>query len=75
MKLTRHARIEILIVIALATGSCGDSAPRTFTAGDFGKLDAASANGRNAIARVYAVEQRVDDLESRIAELEGKLHM
>lgn len=66
MKLSRHARTELLILTALALGSCGSNAPRTFTAGDYDRLDVADVNARNAIARVDALESRVNDLESKL---------
>jgi hypothetical protein len=68
MKLSRHARIELLICTAIVLGSCGSNARRTFTAGDYDRLEVADVNARNAIARV-------DALESRISEIESKLNM
>lgn len=68
-RLTRRARIELLVLLALALGSCGQGTPRTFTEADYGKLDAASANGRNAVQRVYELEQRVDRLEAMVRDL------
>lgn len=59
---------EILILSALLLGSCGDSAPRRFTKGDYNRLDVADVNGRNALSRV-------SDLESRVSEIESKLNM
>ncbi len=67
MRLSRHARIELLICTALALVSCGSGAPRTFTAGDYDRLDVADVNARNAVARIDALESRVDDLESRLS--------
>lgn len=68
MRLNLHARIEIAAVAMLLLGSCGDSAYRTFTEGDYNRLDAADVNGRNAI-------NRVDELEGRVEALEQKLNM
>lgn len=59
---------EILLIGALALGSCGDSAFRRYNAGEADRLDVADVNARNAIARVA-------DLESRVEELESKLNM
>ena len=66
MKLSRHTRTELLILTALALGSCGSSAPRTFTAGDYDRLNVSDVNARNAIARMDALESRVDEIESRL---------
>jgi len=66
MKLTRHARVELLILTALALGSCGSSAPRTFTSGDYDRLDVADVNARNALSRISDLESRMDDLETKM---------
>ena len=65
MRLTIHARIEIAIAAVLLLGSCGDSAPRGFTEGDYDRLDVADVNARNAIYRVNELESRVEALEQR----------
>lgn len=66
MRFSLHARIEIAAIAVLLLGSCGDSAPRGFTEGDYNRLEAADINARNAI-------YRVDELEGRVEELEQKL--
>ncbi|WP_374528661.1 hypothetical protein [Novosphingobium sp.] len=68
MHLNLHARIEIAAVAVLLLGSCGDSAPRRFTEGDYNRLDAADINARNAMYRVNELEGRVEELERRIGE-------
>lgn len=65
MKLTRHAKFEVVIVAALLLGSC--------KAEWEDRLDVADVNGRNAIYRVNALESRVDELESQISEIENRL--
>jgi len=75
LKLTKHMRVEMLILTCLALGSCGDSAPRTFTQGDRDKLEAAYANGFNAARASSAMVDRVERLEGRVDELESKLGM
>lgn len=50
---------EILILGALALGSCSRPAWED-------KLDVADVNARNAIARVYELESRVEEIESRL---------
>lgn len=62
MHLTLHAKAEILILTALALGSC-NSTPEWED-----RLEVADVNARNAIARV-------DDLESRVEEIEMRLDM
>lgn len=59
MRLTLHARIEIAVVAALLLGSCGK--PEWDD-----RLDVADVNARNAIYRVNELESRVDDIESRL---------
>ena len=63
MRFNIHARIELAGVAMLLLGSCGDSAPRGFTEGDYSRLDAADVNARNAINRVDELEGRVEALE------------
>lgn len=64
MKLSRHARIELLIFSGLALGSC--DMPQAFRASDADRLNVADVNARNAIARVAALESRVEELERRL---------
>ena len=66
MRLNLHARIEIAAIAVLLLGSCGDNAYRRFTEGDYNRLDAADANGRNAIYRVNELEGRVEALEQKL---------
>jgi hypothetical protein len=66
MRLNAHARIEIALVAVLLLGSCGDNAYRRFTEGDYDRLDVADVNARNAIYRVNELESRVEELERRI---------
>lgn len=56
MQITRHARIEIVIAIALFSSSCSRPAWED-------KLDVADVNARNAIDRVAALESRVEEIE------------
>lgn len=65
-RLSARTRVEVAIGAALLLGSCGQNAPRQFREGDFERLEVADVNSRNAIARI-------DDLESRVSELEQKL--
>lgn len=55
-----------VIASALVLSGCGQSAPRTFTAGDADRLDVADVNSRSAIHRVDALEARVAELEARL---------
>lgn len=66
MRFNAHARIEIALATLLLLGSCGDSAPRRFTEGDYDRLDAADVNARNAIYRVNVLESRIEELEQRL---------
>ncbi len=52
---------EALIVAALALGSCSRPAWED-------KLDVADVNARNAIARVDALESRVEELEAKLGD-------
>ncbi|MEO6092204.1 MAG: hypothetical protein ABIT04_06005 [Novosphingobium sp.] len=61
MKLTVHARIEIALATALLLGSC--SKPEWED-----RLEVADVNARRAI-------NRVDELESRVSDIEGKFGM
>ena len=65
MRLNLHARVEIAIAGVLLLGSCGDSAPRGFTEGDYDRIDVADVNARNAINRVDDLEGRVEALEQQ----------
>jgi hypothetical protein len=66
MRLNLHARIEVGLVVVLLLGSCGENASRRFTEGDFDRLDVADTNGRNAIYRVNELESRVEEIEQRL---------
>lgn len=59
MKLSLHARIEISLALALMLGSC--ERPEWE-----GRLDVADVNGRNAIYRVNELESRVEEIEMRL---------
>lgn len=43
-----------------------DGLPRTFTGADRSRIDVADVNGRNALARVEALEGRVEELEAKL---------
>ena len=58
MRLNHHARIEIAAVALLLLGSCKESWET--------KLDYADVNARNALYRVNALESRVADIEQRL---------
>lgn len=73
MKLSRHSRSGLLILTVLALGSCGDSAPQTFTAGDKAKLEAAYDQAMEGPSASSAMVDRVERLESRVEDLESKL--
>lgn len=55
---------EALIVAALALGSC--DMPQSYRASDADKLDVASVNARNAIARIPEIIDRLDRIEQRL---------
>ena len=67
MKLTRHARIELLILTGLALGSCdsGNWMAR-YTQRDASRLDIADVNARNALDRITTLEGRVEEMESKL---------
>lgn len=69
MKLKMPARLpyEAALFAALMLGSC-DKLPHSFTAADYDRLHVADVNARNAIAKV-------DELDSRVSDLEAKLNM
>lgn len=58
-KISLHARTELALAAALLLGSCGRPEWED-------RLDVADVNARNAIARVDALEDRVEELESRL---------
>lgn len=60
MKLNLHARVEIAIVTTLLLASCKGNIDD--------RIDVADVNARNAL---YKIEQ----LESRVSEIEGRLNM
>jgi hypothetical protein len=59
MKLNLHARIEIGLALALALGSCGRPSWED-------RLDVADVNARNALAQIDELESRVSDIESQL---------
>lgn len=65
MNLPKRLPYEVLLLGALALGSC-DQLPHSFTGEDYERLDIADVNARNAIARVYVLESRVEEIESRL---------
>lgn len=81
-KFSRHARIEIAILMALALGSCGENSPQTFTKGDKVRLDEAHSWGRQAVRHStdngYAIvdlQKENAQLEARLADVEARLRM
>lgn len=58
MKLTLHARIEIGIVAVLLLASCKPSVDE--------RIEVADVNARNAIYKVNELESRVSEIESRL---------
>jgi len=64
----------VVMAVALLAG-CGQSAPRTFTAGDADRLEVADVNSRNAINRVNALESRVSDLNAKLEEMRALNHL
>lgn len=58
MKLPKRLPYELAIVAGLLLGSCKPAWED--------KLDVADVNARNAIARVDALESRVEELERRL---------
>lgn len=59
MKLNLHARIEIGLIAALLLGSCDRPEWED-------RLDVADVNGRNALYRVNELESRVEEIEMRL---------
>lgn len=66
MKLPRRLPYAFLIISSLLVASCGQNATRRFTEGDYNRLEVADANSRNAIARIAELESRVEELERRL---------
>lgn len=66
MNMPKRLPYELIIVAGLLLGSCGENATRRFTEGDYDKLDVARANARNAIARVNELESRVEEIEMKL---------
>jgi hypothetical protein len=66
MKLSRHARAELLILATLTLGSCGENASRRFTQGDYDRLERADINARNAMARQPEIIDRLDRIEQKL---------
>jgi len=66
--LSAHARIEIALVSVLLLSSCGQNAYHRFTEGDYDRLRVAYINAQNAIAKVDDLESRVDELEARLGD-------
>lgn len=66
-KLTLHARIEIGLVAALLLGSCSGSALDTHTIAEtYDLADVARVNSINALYQVDELESRVEELEARL---------
>ena len=65
MKLTKHARAELLILAGLALGSC-DQMPHGFSNADYDRLERADINARNAIARQPEIIDRLDRIEQKL---------
>lgn len=59
IRMQRRVPFEMIIIAGLLVGSC--SRPEWED-----KLDVADANARNAIARVDALESRVEELEMKL---------
>lgn len=68
---------ERALVLALLLGSCGDSAPQAFTAGDARRLDSLEASVRSNMREVArassALVDRVERGERRIETLESEM--
>lgn len=58
MKQNKRLPYEVVIIAGLLLGSCVPAWE--------GKLDVADVNARNAIARIDALESRVEELERRL---------
>lgn len=62
MKISTRVRFELLIVGALAVGSCDYHSPEE----TYDLADVANANARNALARCDQMESRIEEIESRL---------
>ena len=66
-KITLHARIEIALVTAVLLGSCSGSAFDTHTVAEtYDLADVARVNSVNALYQVNELESRVEELEARL---------
>lgn len=66
-KLTLHARIEIGLGVALLLGSCSGSVLDTHTMDEtYDLADVARVNSINALYQVNELESRVEELEARL---------
>jgi hypothetical protein len=73
-KLPICLRYELLIPASLILGSC-DNMPATFTRADKAGLDAAYDQAMEGPRASSEMVDRVERLESRVADLESKLNM
>lgn len=67
MRLTRHAKIELIAVVGLFLGSCSGDGPRLYTHDEI--EDIASDVATDAIAD----SPKISELQSRIEQLEQKV--
>lgn len=74
MKLSRHARTELLIASALALGSC-DNFSTPFSSAEKERLETAYAQSIEGARASSAMVDRVERLESRVEQIEDKLKM
>jgi hypothetical protein len=63
-ELPKRLPYEALVIAAIALGSC--DMPQAYRASDADKLNAASANARNAVARIPEIIDRLDRIEQRL---------
>lgn len=70
MRFTLHARIEIAVVATLLLGSCFDGPSLTDK-----QRDEVEDIAGDAAADAIAEDGKVQELESRIAEIESRLNM
>lgn len=75
MRLSLHARFEIVIAALLLLGSCGDSAYHRFTEGDYNHLQEAYDVADQANADAGDALDKCNDLETRVSDIETKLNM